>query len=451
MTLEPFQRRLLTDYFDGVRETLVLIPKKNAKTTTLAAVALYHLLTTPDATCYIGASSRDQARILFDQAEGLVNRSGWLRDEVQVQGGYLRINSRHDGGRIKVLAADAGTADGVIPTLALVDELHRHKSPDLYAVFRDGLGAKQGQMITISTAGDDEETTLGKIRSEAHSLPGMIQQDAYRYARTESFAFHEWGLESSDDKEDLKTVKLANPASWQTVKELKIRHDSPTMKPWEWARFACGIWMVGEDSAISEAEWRECASPGVEIDEDGDVVLGIDFGWRWDTTAMVPVAKDGEMVVVGEPTILTPPQNGSSMDENRVFGAIVNYIEQYPNLRIVLDPNAGGEFMAQRISREYGTTVIEHAQAASPMALAAQRLSDAIGRKEIAHPDDRELTRHVLAAMPKSVGEGWRFWKSKKRNLPIDGVIALAMGHSILVAADENGPSVYEERELLVL
>jgi hypothetical protein len=28
MVLEPFQQRLLTDYFEGVRETLILIPEE---------------------------------------------------------------------------------------------------------------------------------------------------------------------------------------------------------------------------------------------------------------------------------------------------------------------------------------------------------------------------------------------------------------------------------------
>jgi phage terminase large subunit-like protein len=39
----------------------VIIPKKNGKTTLVAALGLYHLLTTVDAEAYIAASSRDQA------------------------------------------------------------------------------------------------------------------------------------------------------------------------------------------------------------------------------------------------------------------------------------------------------------------------------------------------------------------------------------------------------
>jgi phage terminase large subunit-like protein len=73
MLLEDFQRDMLADYFDGAVETLILLPKKNGKSTLLAAIALYHLITTPDAECVVGAASRDQATILYDQAAGFVD------------------------------------------------------------------------------------------------------------------------------------------------------------------------------------------------------------------------------------------------------------------------------------------------------------------------------------------------------------------------------------------
>ena len=86
---------------------------------------------------------------MYDQAVGLIERSG-LDDLFRAQKGYRRVDSRWDRGRIRVLAADENTADGVIPTLALVDELHRHKTDGLYGVFRDGLGPRDGQIVTIS-------------------------------------------------------------------------------------------------------------------------------------------------------------------------------------------------------------------------------------------------------------------------------------------------------------
>ena len=109
---------MLQDYFSGAEETLILIPKKNGKTTLLAALGLFHLTVTEDAACYIGAASRDQASILFKQAAGFVRRCDWLQKYVDLKAGYREIRSRRDSGLLQVLAADANTADGVIPTLA---------------------------------------------------------------------------------------------------------------------------------------------------------------------------------------------------------------------------------------------------------------------------------------------------------------------------------------------
>src|SRR4051812_38990100 len=105
MMLEDFQRQMLAEHFEGASETLILLPKKNGKSTLLAALALFHLITTPDAECVIGAASRDQATILYDQAAGFVRRSDGLEQRVHVKRGYREIQSRRDSGRIRVLAA----------------------------------------------------------------------------------------------------------------------------------------------------------------------------------------------------------------------------------------------------------------------------------------------------------------------------------------------------------
>lgn len=48
------------------RESLVLLPKGNGKTTLMAAIALWYLTETPEAKIYCAASSIPQARILFE-------------------------------------------------------------------------------------------------------------------------------------------------------------------------------------------------------------------------------------------------------------------------------------------------------------------------------------------------------------------------------------------------
>jgi phage terminase large subunit-like protein len=80
-----------------------------------------------------------------------------------------------------------------------------------------------------------------------------------------------------------------------------------------------------------------------------------------------------------------------------------------------------------------------------PLTMMAQQLSDAIAAGRIVHPDDQELNRHVLAASAKPVGEKWRFAKPRRKQAPIDALIALAMAHSALLgdATPKVEPTVY--------
>jgi phage terminase large subunit-like protein len=435
LEIHPFQRKMFHDLFEGRRETLILISKKNGKSTLLAALALFHLRTTGDAECVIAAASRDQASIMLRQAQGFIRRSPALQRVLRVKQREI-VDLKH-GGRVRILASDVDTADGVIPTLALVDELHRHKSADLYGIFRDGLGPRNGQMVTISTAGDDQKSPLGELRAAAHALPGLEREDAYRYVATDDFALHEWALDPDEDRDDMTVVKLANPAPWHTLKSLQSLHDSPSMTAWQWGRFACGVWMAGEDSAITEKEWRACADPKCSIPKDAKgVYVGIDLGWKWDTTAIVPVwRKDGsELAIVGEPVIIVPPRDGSATAFEDIWDPIVEINARYAEVQFVLDPEAGGEQLAQHIADELRVEPAVHSQKTSPMQLAAQRLSEAISEKRLRHPDDPGLNAHVLSAAAKQEGERWKFVKAKRKRAPIDGVIALAMAHSTLVA-----------------
>ena len=150
------------------------------------------------------------------------------------------------------------------------------------------------------------------------------------------------------------------------------------MTSWAWARFACGVWMVGEDSAISEKEWAKCARPGLEISEGADgVVVGIDLGWKWDTTALVPIRRedDESPAQINPPVILKLPQDGTSLDADEVFGACELMADRWPTLTFVLDPAAGGEQLAQRLDRELRVPVMTHSQMTGPMSDASQKLA----------------------------------------------------------------------------
>jgi phage terminase large subunit-like protein len=434
--LESFERRIMRDFFAGARETVVLLPKKNGKTTLMAALALYHLLVTPDAECVIGAAAREQATIMLRQIRGFIRRSEYLRDRLVMN--KREIHSTWDEGLIRVMSSDADTGDGVIPTLAIVDELHRHKNGDLYGVFRDGLVARQGQLITISTAGDDQDSALGVARAKMYAQPVFEQDGAYHYARSEdgSYVMHEWALEPHEDRNNLEVVLRANPASWQTIDELRKRFESPMMTPWQWARFACGVWLQGEDRVIGPVEWAACAAEGgLKPPEGVTVRLGLDLGWSVDTTAAVPHWLVDGVAYLGRPRILVPPeQQGVSLRKADVIAALDELRAEYGAEIVVVDPENDGEVIAQDLE-DVGFEVIAHSQKPQVMALAAERFYAAVREGKLRHPDDSQLNRHVLNAVRRSTEDGrWRFVKeSKQSKKVIDGLIAAAMVHSVAV------------------
>ena len=442
LVIAPFQRTVLADHFGGISELVVVIPKKNGKSALLAALAIFHLLTVPFAEVAIVAASRDQAGRLLRLAQGMVKRSPALRARIVIKQREL-INEALDG-RIQILPADPDTVDGWLGSLFLVDEYHRHKSAEIYGLGRDGIGPRRGQMATISTAGDNEGSPLGELRASALSSSGVVVEGAHKTVRLPNMAYHEWSLGRDDDVNDLDLVLEANPAPWVDLSELK-RRQTPSLRPWQWARFTCGQWVAGEDAAISDVEWRNIAEPGLEIPRGvEDVYIGMDFGWKHDATAMVPVWKDPDtdVVRVHPPVIMTPPGDGTSLLVDDMMEHIHRLANRWPNVRFVLDPEAGGEVVSQRIEAEIATAKINtHSQKAGPMSLAAERLSSAIANKKLRHPDDGDLNAHVLAAAAKSVGESWRFAKQPgKKARPIDGCIALAMAHSALVGPSNETP-----------
>jgi hypothetical protein len=93
LELEPFQRRIIRAVNAAPRETLILIPRGNGKTTLMALVALHHLLTTEDARIYAVAASVPQARILFEAAADFAR---------QARDALLGQPTRHDGGLVFV-------------------------------------------------------------------------------------------------------------------------------------------------------------------------------------------------------------------------------------------------------------------------------------------------------------------------------------------------------------
>lgn len=435
---EPFQLDVLRELFAGFPEVWMVVPEGNGKTTMMGALSLYHGDYTPTASVLLAASSRDQCEVLFQAAAGFVHRSPALKGRFKVFDGYRRVKCLRTGGRVQVFAADDRTGDGVIPTLALLDELHRHKDMRLYRTWRGKLDKRGGQLVAISTAGEPDsefEDIRCKVRREAQ----VTIKGSHLRAATEQLVLHDWSVPLGDDLDDMAVVKAANPLKSITKPALKRKRSSPTMTVAHWRRFVCNQAVRLTESAIDDGEWRHAAGAGVPAGEP--VAVGVDLGWKWDTTAIVPLWMEShERRVIGRPEILTPPRDGTSLSPREVEDAFRRIDARNPIGTVVMDPSAGGEQLASWLEDEIGADVISYPQGPTSMATAYERFMEALRNGWLEHPDDPAFTRHVLNATAKLLPDGRsRFDRpSRSRNAGlqdyrvIDALIAAAMVNATL-------------------
>jgi phage terminase large subunit-like protein len=425
MEVHDFQATMLRDYFAGATETLILISKKNGKSSLLGALALFHLVFDSDQRIFIAAASRDQATILFEQAAGFVRRTPSLAKRLKVQPGYRRIKASADHGYLRVLASDVDTADGVIPTLAMADELHRWKSSDMYGVLRDGL-LGNARMLTISTAGTLEDSPLGELRRSAYELGVERDGPAYRYVKSPdgTFVMHEWALDPGADVADMALVKEANPAPWHTERTLRRRFESPSTTDWQWQRFACGIWTEGEEPWIEPKAW-DALKASYTIEPGDRVMVGVDLGVKHDRTAVVIVRME-DMAVKAH--IMVPPR-GRALPLAAVEAKLRELHDLYTVQEFVYDPWSFRR-SAELLENE-NLPMLEFPMSNERMTLASANLYKLIQERALKHDGDPELRSHVLAGTVKETERGWRLVKDPKQSRPIDALIALAIAAKV--------------------
>jgi phage terminase large subunit-like protein len=392
---------------------------------------------------------------MYHQAEGFVLRSPRMYEPVHsaIQAakgkrktavprflcleGYRRIN-HYQGGRIQVFAADDRTGDGIIPTLGLIDEMHRHRDLGLYRTWAGKIAKRGGQIAGISTAGEpgsDFEQTRELIRQKADEV---TRRGSFLRARSSRVVLHEWALAPEAKPDDFEAVKAANPFSGITVEMLTEKYASPTMTMEHWLRFVCNRPTRSQNVAIQEAEWEAAATTEV-IPEGEPIWLGLDVAWKWDTTAAVPLWwRDDKFRLLGPATVLTPPRDGSSLDPAEVERALTLIHERNPIHTVVMDTTRA-EQLGMWMESAFGATVIDRSQTNPQAVEDYERFMEALRQGWLKHTGDQALSNHVLRAIARVLPQGdARFDRPSQSRMgqeqerrTIDALTAAAMVHAL--------------------
>lgn len=273
ITLEPHQIWKYGTFFgwkrtaDNLRRFRTgydLQPRKNAKTTPIAAVLLY--LATADgeqgAECYSAATTRPQASVVTSIAIEMARRNPEFREWFGVQVNARDLEISRTASLLRPLSSDAGTLDALNTHACVIDELHAHKTRAVWDVMETSTGARRQPVIWVtSTAG---ESTVGILVEQLTHLQKVLEQ---RLDDETVFGVYYTIDEEDIERWDQEDVwRKANPNYGVSVKPddlarlaLKAKHSPAARATFLIKRL--NVFTNAEHGFINAESWDRCANP----------------------------------------------------------------------------------------------------------------------------------------------------------------------------------------------
>lgn len=505
--LQPWQQFVVGSVFgwkraDGLRRfrtAYVEVARKNGKSALLAGIALYALIADGEAGAhvYAAATTRDQARIVFGEAERMVAASPALSARVTRTVNNLAVLPTASW--FRPLSADASKMDGLNVHLAAVDEVHEHPGPEIIQKLNTATGARRQPLIVeITTAGHDRHSVCRQhhefsVKALEGSVPHETAASWFAYIAT---------IDAGDDWTDPAVWVKANPSLGVTVKrdDLKRQIDEAREMPAqqnairrlrlnEWTEqvtrwLDMDVWAEGGPAPATD--WQDIDAGLADLEQKllgRECYGGLDLARVNDLSAFVllfPPTLDPALGDLAEKWIVLPrfwvPEEdilrrgkrdrvpyatwrdqgfltatrGNATDFGFIEAEIIALAGRYDLRELSYDRTFAGEIV-QHLQDE-GLNLVQFGQGFLSMAAPTaelERLSVSRALWHGGHPVLRwnasnVAVRHDPAGNIKPDKE-----RSSER---IDGIVAIcnALGRALLRDANA-GRSVYDSRSILVL
>lgn len=483
--LEPWQQFIIWSLFgwlrdDGARRfrtAYMEVARKNGKTTLAAGIGLYLLDADgePGAEVYTAATKRDQARIAHGEATRMVKASPLLRRRIRVYRDNLHVVET--ASKFEPLGRDADSMDGLNVHGAIVDEIHAHRTRDVWDVLDTATGSRRQPLIVgITTAGFDRQSLCWELHEYTEKvLDGALQDDSWFGAI--------YAIDDADnDPFDESIWPKANPNLGVSVKlddmrrlAMKAREMPSALN--SFLRLRLNRWTQAESSWINMDVWRENAAP---VDADAlkgrTCYGGLDLSSTTDITAFVLVfpptgAGDRYHVLcrfwipedsmrerslrdrvpydawVRDGYITATP--GNVIDYDYVLAQIDEDAQRYDIAEIAFD-RWGATRIVQDLE-DAGMAVVQFGQGFSSMSSPTKELERLLLARKLAHGGNPVLSWMAGNVVVREDPAGNIKPDKGRSSEKIDGIVALIMALDRALRHTKAAGSVYEERGLVIL
>ena len=477
MKLEPWQVFCLTTAFGWVdasgnrrfRRVYIEVPRGNGKSSLSSPVGLYMLVLDEEAGAevYSAATTRDQARIVFRDAQSMARKMPAFRARFGVEVTAQAIVQMKSSSSFKALSADGHTLDGLNIHCAVVDELHAHKSRDVYDVLETGLGKRPQSMLwMITTAGSNKFGICYEVRDYVLKV---LSGDVVGESADATFGIV-YSIDEGDDPFSEDTLRKANP-NWgvsvdpKIVKQTAAKAQQVATARANYFTKHLNIW-VDANSALFDTEWwRKCEDRSLDETAhfEDECVMGLDLASKIDMAAKVNVYRrmiDGKAHYYIFPRFYLP---ASAIEESRHpmyrgwemqgdiyvtpgettdFGVIEDDIKSEGpglNLQAVATDPWQAQQMIQSLKKD-GMPAEEYRQTVSNMSEATKTLDALMREGRIHHPGNAVLNWMIGNVVGHYDAKENVYPRKEMPQNKIDGAIAVIMALGWFIRREAEVP-----------
>ena len=276
LTLEPWQMFIVTTVFGWVHrdtglrrfiEAYIEVARKNAKSTLTAGLCLFMLAADDEAGAevYTAATTRDQARIVFDDAKRMAEKEPEMRAMLGIEVLQHALVQPGSASKLAPLAAEGSTLDGLNVHFACIDELHAHKTRAVYDVLDTARGSREQSLLwNITTAGSDRAGICYERRTHITKILGRQVDDDRQFGVI-------YTLDDGDDWQDPAVWPKANPNYGVSVfaDVLLTACSKAQAMPSAQGNFLTkhlNVWVNADSAWMDMRAWDKCADPTLNIE-----------------------------------------------------------------------------------------------------------------------------------------------------------------------------------------
>jgi phage terminase large subunit-like protein len=487
--LMPWQTMLFAALFGFVergtdtrryRQAVVFVPKGNGKTTVAAPLALY--LTFADgeggAEGYAAATTRDQARILFDATQNMLRQAPRVARELGVSVAANAISAAKTASRFMPISSDAKTLDGLNVAIAVCDEIASHKTAEVYDALRTAMGKRRHPLLLSISTATGNTSGIGK---QLWDYSVRVLEGAQEDDRLLGLLYT---IDEGDDPWAEETWIKANPGWGVSVVPDAIRgimrqaRNNPAQEAAARTRHL-NIWLGADEALFSMRSWSACTNRDLELSqmEGRDCHIALDLASKTDLAALAIVfprdliedddrklhytvfsrcyLNEAAVLEARNPSypgwaannelVITP---GNETDFGAIEDDILDLCRRFRVLSLAYDPWNATQ-LAQRLTSQ-GVPCVEFRMNTQNLSEATKEADAAMRAGRLRHDGNGPLAWCISNCVGHYDARQNVFPRRQREDQKIDAAISLIMAIARAMT-NKTEVSIYETRGLLVL